>query len=67
MRLIAALLLGIAGLVTAIPAAAAPAWSVVTNKVQGIFDVGGPRPDGWLVVHGAGKLYPVDPPGAVTR
>jgi hypothetical protein len=47
-------------------ATAAPSWSVVTNKVPGIFDVGGPRADGWLVVHGAGKLYLVDPLGAVT-
>jgi hypothetical protein len=50
----------------ATPAMAANhAWEPVT-KVPGIFDVGGPRTDGWLVVAGSGRLYLVDPLGAVT-
>ena len=46
-------------------AAAAPAWQPVA-KIAGVVDVGGPRPDGWLVVMGTGKLWLVDPLGAAT-
>jgi hypothetical protein len=45
--------------------AAGPAWQPVA-KIAGVVDVGGPRADGWLVVAGAGKLWLVDPLGAVT-
>src|SRR5437870_1806944 len=49
MRLIAAVLLSLACLVIATPAAAAGhAWTPVA-KVPGIFDIGGPRQDGWIV------------------
>jgi hypothetical protein len=66
MRRVAALLLAIAALLYAVPAEAAPpAWQPVA-KVGGIFDVGGPRKDGWLVVAGSGRLFLVDPQGAVT-
>ncbi len=58
-------MLGLVAVLMAAPASAAPAWSVVTNKVPGIFDIGGPRADGWPVVPGTGKLFLVDPPGAV--
>jgi len=66
MRLVAAALLSLACLANATPAAAAGhAWTPVA-KVPGIFDIGGPRKDGWFVVAGAAKLYLVDPLGAVT-
>src|SRR5438067_9936212 len=66
MRLIAAVLLSVACLLNATPAAAAAhAWTPLA-KVPGIIDIGGPRKDGWFVVAGAGKLYLVDPLGAVT-
>ena len=66
MRLIAAVLLSVACLLNATPAAAAAhAWTPIA-KVPGIIDIGGPRKDGWFVVAGAGKLYLVDPLGAVT-
>lgn len=47
--------------------AAAPqaAWQPVA-KIAGIFDLAGPRADGWLVAAGSGKLYLLDPQGAVT-
>jgi hypothetical protein len=65
-RRAAALLLACAALVWATPAAAAaPVWHPVA-KVAGVFDVSGPRADGWLVVAGAGRLWLVDPQGAVT-
>jgi hypothetical protein len=66
MRRAAALLLVVFGALVAVPVAAAPpTWQPVA-KVAGIFDVGGPRKDGWLVVAGSGRLYLVDPQGAVT-
>lgn len=43
----------------------APVWQPVA-KIGGIVDLAGPRADGWLVAAGAGKLYLVDPLGAVT-
>ena len=65
MRWTAAILLGFMALASAAPAAAArPAWQRVAT-VPGIFDIGGPRRDGWLVVAGAGKLYLVDPAGVI--
>ena len=65
-RRAAALLLACAAVVWATPVAAAgPAWQPVA-RIAGVFDVGGPRPDGWLVVAGAGRLWLVDPRGAVT-
>ena len=65
-RATAALLLACAAFLQAFPVAAAgPAWQAQA-KVPGIFDVGGPRPDGWLVVAGAARLWLVDPQGAVT-
>ncbi len=42
-----------------------PAWQSVA-KIAGIFDLAGPRADGWIVAAGAGKLYLLDPLGAVT-
>lgn len=42
-----------------------PAWQPVA-KIAGIFDLAGPRADGWLIAAGAGKLYLLDPLGAVT-
>jgi hypothetical protein len=66
MRSAAALLLAVFGALLAVPVAAAPpTWQPVA-KVAGIFDVGGPRKDGWLVVAGSGRLFLVDPQGAVT-
>src|SRR5690242_4984999 len=63
---LAAALLGCAACLQAVPvAAAAPAWSA-QSRIPGIFDVGGPRADGWLVVAGAARLWLVDPQGAVT-
>jgi hypothetical protein len=62
----AALLLACTAVALAVPVeAAGAAWQPVAS-VPGIFDLGGPRADGWLVVAGAGKLYLVDPAGAVT-
>jgi hypothetical protein len=54
-------------LLHAVPAAAAtgPVWQPVA-KIAGVFDLGGPRADGWLVAAGAARLYLVDPLGAVT-
>lgn len=66
MRRTAAFLLACIAALFAVPAGAAGApWQPVAS-VPGIFDLGGPRPDGWLVVAGAGRLYLVDPAGAVT-
>jgi hypothetical protein len=66
MRRAAALLPALAALLYAVPAGAAPpTWQPVA-KVGGIFDVGGPRKDGSLVVAGSGHLFLVDPEGAVT-
>ena len=45
--------------------AASPAWQAVA-RIAGIFDVAGPRADGGLVVAGSGRLYVLDPQGAVT-
>ena len=52
-----------------IPATAATASTASWESwlsFAGIFDVGGPRSDGSLVVAGLGALYLVDPAGAVT-
>ena len=52
-----------------IPAYAATVSSASWESWQslpGIFDVGGPRSDGSLVVAGSGALYLVDPAGTVT-
>jgi hypothetical protein len=66
MRRAAALLLACIAVLFAVPVGAAgPAWQPVAS-ISGIFDIGGPRADGWLVVAGAGRLYLVDPAGAVT-
>src|SRR2546430_5515984 len=66
-RLTAGFLLAIGCLIGSTPAAAAGTnWSSMA-KVAGIFDIGGPRKDGWLGVAGAGTLYLVDAKGgAVT-
>jgi hypothetical protein len=65
-RLTAAGMLGCAAFFQVFPVAAAgPAWQPLA-RVAGIFDIGGPRQDGWLVVAGAGRLWLVDPQGAVT-
>src|SRR2546430_14008970 len=66
-RLTAGFLLAVGCLIGSTPAAAAgTSWSSMA-KVAGIFDIGGPRKDGWLVVAGARKLYLVDAKGgAVT-
>jgi len=45
--------------------AARPAW-VQWQPVAGVFDLGGPRSDGSLVVAGSANLYLVDPTGNVT-
>jgi len=66
MRRLAALLLLCATAVWATPVAAAGVAWQPRAKVAGIFDIGGPRADGWLVVAGAGRLWLVDPQGAVT-
>lgn len=42
-----------------------PTWQTVA-KIAGIVDLAGPRADGWMVAAGAGKLYLLDPLGAVT-
>jgi hypothetical protein len=66
MRRAAGILLGLAALAFTAPALAAPpVWQKVAT-IPGIFDIGGPRRDGSLVVAGAGRLYLVDPHGAVT-
>jgi hypothetical protein len=66
-RRIAAGLLGCSLVALAAPAAGAgPAWLPVTNTVHGIFDLGGPRQDGSLVVAGAGRLYLLDARGGLT-
>lgn len=66
MARVAALLVALAAAFYGLPAAGAdPGWQPAA-KVAGIFDVGGPRSDGRLVVAGAGRLYLVDPQGAVT-
>jgi hypothetical protein len=66
MRRAAALLLACTAVLFAVPVGAAgTAWQPVAS-ISGIFDVGGPRADGRLVVAGAAKLYLVDPTGAVT-
>ncbi len=46
-------------------AAAAPVWEQ-WQTVSGVFDLGGPRSDGSLVVAGSGTLYLADPAGSVT-
>ena len=66
MRRLAALLLLCAAAAWATPVAAAGVAWQPRAKVAGIFDIGGPRQDGWLVVAGAGRLWLVDPQGAVT-
>lgn len=48
-----------------VSAAPAPVWQPVA-RVAGIFDLAGPRADGWLVAAGSAKLYLLDPLGAVT-
>jgi len=45
--------------------AAGPTW-VQWQPVAGVFDLGGPRSDGSLVVAGSANLYLVDPTGNVT-
>src|SRR5438045_1556449 len=55
-------LLALSGLAAA---AAGPAWQD-WRHVPGVFDAGGPRSDGRLVVAGSGRLYLVDPAGATT-
>jgi hypothetical protein len=45
--------------------AAGPAWEQ-WQPVAGVFDLGGPRSDGSLVVAGSANLYLVDPTGNVT-
>lgn len=45
--------------------AAGPAWEQ-WRSVKGVFDLGGPRTDGTMVVAGLGALYLVDPAGDVT-
>jgi hypothetical protein len=65
-RRAAALLLVCAAALWATPVSASdPAWRPV-SKIAGVFDVSGPRPDGWLIVAGAARLWLVDPQGAVT-
>src|SRR5690242_13108080 len=44
---------------------AAPAWEQ-WQTVPGVFDLGGPRSDGSLVVAGSGALYTMAPDGAVS-
>jgi hypothetical protein len=61
----AALVALIALAVTAPAALAAPAWSPVAH-VAGVFDLGGPRSDGKLVVAGSGKLYLMDASGTLS-
>src|SRR6266852_1548264 len=46
-------------------AAAAPVWEQ-WQTVSGVFDLGGPRSDGSLVVAGSGTLYLADPAGNMT-
>ena len=65
-RLLAAALLACAAFLQAFPAGAAGLAWTSTAKINGIFDVAGPRPDGWLVVAGSARLWLVDPQGAVT-
>ena len=45
--------------------AAAPAWEQ-WKSVQGVFDLGGPRADGSLVVAGSAALYTLTPAGDLT-
>ena len=46
-------------------ASAAPAWEQ-WQMVAGVFDLGGPRSDGSLVVAGSGALYTMAPDGALS-
>jgi len=46
-------------------AAAGPVWEQWTS-VHGVFDLGGPRADGSLVVAGSAALYTLAPDGALT-
>ncbi|HET9782688.1 MAG TPA: hypothetical protein VFR33_13020 [Candidatus Dormibacteraeota bacterium] len=57
----------LAGVLTAWPAtvAAAEGWQQ-WQTVPGVFDVGGPRADGSLVVAGSGRLYTLTSGGALT-
>ena len=45
--------------------AAAPAWEQ-WKSVQGVFDLGGPRADGSLIVAGSAALYTLTPAGDLT-
>lgn len=66
MRLVAAVLAACSALALAVTASAdAPAWHTLAH-VPGVFDLGGPRSDGKLVVGGAGKLYLMDATGELT-
>ena len=65
MRRAAAPVLACMAALLAVPVGAAGTASQPVASVPGIFDLG-PRPDGRLVVAGAGKLYRLDPSGAVT-
>jgi hypothetical protein len=66
MRRLAGLLLALAAALWAVPVAVAgPEWQGAL-KVAGIFDLGGPRPDGRLVVAGAGALYLLEPNGTLS-
>ena len=46
-------------------ALAPPAWEQ-WQPIAGVFDLGGPRSDGWLVVAGSGALYTMAPDGTLT-
>src|SRR5437879_13125329 len=46
-------------------AAAGPAWEQ-WKSVQGVFDLGGPRADGSLIVAGSAALYTLTPAGDLT-
>ena len=50
----------------ATPAQAAGAAWEQWRSIPGVFDVGGPRGDGSLIVAGSARLYLVDPAGTVT-
>ena len=66
MRHVAAALAAVFALVFAVQASAAgPGWQPLAH-VTGVFDVGGPRTDGKLVVAGAAKLWLMDLTGALT-
>src|SRR5437879_13347339 len=62
MRRWAILLLALVAMLPISGAAAGPAWEP-WQSVSGVFDLGGPRTDGSLLVAGSAALYTLNPAG----